>query len=710
MISKNKLGSVVLLGVLILAGCGGETRNAGSNTASIPSLLAATVATDYKASVQELYISYFGRPADTGGLANFQAQLASMNAPTDIQQLNTAYNTNSALKALIDSFNNSAESAALYSGDNTTFVTAIYNNVLSRAPDAPGLAFWVAALNAGSLTRANASLSIMAGALVNTTLTGVLDAQLVNKKITVASNFTGALNAAPVNGFSGNAAAAQARTMLATVTATTDILAFQSTIMALVNNLALNTTTTTTTSTTSTSQIPVSFTNVTVHDPAVTKIGNTYYSFGSHLAAAKTTDLMNWTKIADGVNAANPLFADVTKALAATFTWSTVVDLWRPYVIALADGKFYMYYDSCQGSSPLSALGVAVADKVEGPYINKQIFLYSGGSVLGYNVNAYPNAIDPYLFHDANGKLWMMYGSYSGGIFILAMDETTGLPVGTTGPAPANLGYGKHLMGGNSSRIEGSSVLYSPQSHYYYMFFTFGGLDAGGGYNIRVARSVNPDGPYLDAKNNDMNGVKGTFAFDDASIAPYAQKLMGNYQFALATGETGTPLGYVSPGGASTLYEAASNQYFMVFHTRFPNTGEFHEIRVHEMFINADGWPVVAPFRYAPLSKSATPLVAAVTSAEAQGSYKMINHGKDITATIKPSQNIQLNADGTVSGAVTGSWQYQGSNNITITLDVGGIYKGVLSRQWNTNANSFAVTFTAQSIEGVSIWGARTGN
>ncbi len=448
--------------------------------------------------------------------------------------------------------------------------------------------------------------------------------------------------------------------------------------------------------------VSITFNNVSVHDPAAVKIGSTYYSFGSHLAAAKTTDLMNWTKIADGVTNSNSLFNNVVTALADTFAWSTVVDLWRPYVIQLADGKFYMYYDSCQGSSPLSAMGVAVADKIEGPYVNKQIILKSGGSVAGYNVNTQPNVVDPYLFHDASNKLWMIYGSYSGGIFILAMDESTGLPL-------ANQGYGKHLMGGNSSTIEGSSVIYSPQSKYYYMLFTFGGLDAAGGYNIRAARSLNPDGPYLDAKGKDMNDVKGSFAFDNASIAPYAQKLMGNYQFALATGETGTALGYVSPGGATALYEAASSQYFLVFHTRFPNTGEAHEIRVHEMFINADGWPVVAPFRYAPLSKSATTLVAAITSTEAQGSYKIVNHGKDITATIKASQNSKLNADGTISGAVTGSWKHNGSNNITITLDSGGVFSGVLSRQWNTNADSFVVTFTAQSSDGVSIWGARTG-
>jgi arabinan endo-1,5-alpha-L-arabinosidase len=456
----------------------------------------------------------------------------------------------------------------------------------------------------------------------------------------------------------------------------------------------------------------IAFANVSVHDPSVIKVADAYYVFGSHLAAARSTDLMNWTSVADGVNDANPLFQKVTTALAETFAWAQVTDLWAPDVIQLDDGKFYMYYDACKGDSPRSAMGLAVADKVNGPYLNKQVLLKSGmwgetspdGTV--YDATKHPNAVDPNVFRDANGKLWMVYGSYSGGIFIMAMDPATGLPM-------PGQGYGKHLMGGNHARIEGAYVLYSPQSKYYYLFTSFGGLDANGGYNLRVARSSSPDGPYVDASGKDMAEVKADPAkplFDDASIAPYGQKLVGSHQFALAEGESGDRLGYVSPGHNSARYEAASGQYFLFFHTRFPGRGEYHEVRVHEMFINEDGWPVVAPLRYVPLSKSAPALAAKVAGADVAGAYKMVNHGKDISATIKPSQPIRLEANGTIGGAGTGSWVYKGGNNIAITLDGGGSFNGVLSRQWNPNANAFSVTFSAQSKEGVSLWGIRTGS
>jgi arabinan endo-1,5-alpha-L-arabinosidase len=146
--------------------------------------------------------------------------------------------------------------------------------------------------------------------------------------------------------------------------------------------------------------------------------------------------------------------------------------------------------------------------------------------------------------------LWMVYGSYSGGIFIMEMDWNTGFPF-------PDQGYGQHLMGGNHSRIEGPYVLYSLETGYYYMFTSFGGLDATGGYNMRVSRSLTPDGPYLDAMGNDMADVKSDFAFDDASIEPFAQKLMGNFRF---DGTDATA--YVSPGHNSAYYDADSGKYF----------------------------------------------------------------------------------------------------------------------------------------------------
>jgi len=59
----------------------------------------------------------------------------------------------------------------------------------------------------------------------------------------------------------------------------------------------------------------------------------------------------------------------------------------------------------------------------------------------------------------------------------------------STGKQYPGQGYGKKLLGANHSRIEGPYIQYSPDTGYYYLFLSFGGLTADGGYNIRVARS-----------------------------------------------------------------------------------------------------------------------------------------------------------------------------------------------------------------------------
>src|SRR5471032_3411733 len=195
-------------------------------------------AQDYASVVQQLYVSYFGRPADYFGLQNFESQLNALNAPTTFSALNAAAQAapTSALGQLINSFSASTESTNLYGTDTSQigtskFVEQIYLHVLNREPDTAGWNFWVNAIESGSLSRANAALAITQGATDNTTPAGLLDKATVANKLTVATNFTADLTTvAEINGYAGDAAAATARGMLATVDSTTDTSAFQSTV------------------------------------------------------------------------------------------------------------------------------------------------------------------------------------------------------------------------------------------------------------------------------------------------------------------------------------------------------------------------------------------------------------------------------------------------------------------------------------------------
>ena len=439
--------------------------------------------------------------------------------------------------------------------------------------------------------------------------------------------------------------------------------------------------------------------NVAVHDPSIVKAEDgTYYIFGSHMAAATSTDLIDWKLISrNASNAGCTLVENVQTEMKEALSYARTNTFWAPDVVQLPDGKYYMYYCTCEGSSPLSTLGYAVADNPEGPYTNLGIILRSGQA--GYNANYYPNVIDPCLFYDKEDRLWMVYGSYSGGIFILEMDTTTGLPL----EGQANGGYGTKLLGGNHARIEGPYILYSPDTDYYYLFLSFGGLNANDGYNIRVARSKNPDGPYEDALGQQMidcKGRPGTY-FNDPDYEPYGVKLMGGYEFLAAEGDKNKiTLAYRSPGHNSAYYDEETGRYFLIFHTRFANTGESFQVRVHQMYMNEAGWPVVSPLRYA----GETP--QAVDASQQTGLYKVLLHGRDINKVEHESEEITLNADGTITGAYTGAWACADGVNVTLTMG-GHTYTGVMHTALDSAQRTWVSCISALDEEGAALWATR---
>lgn len=202
-------------------------------------------ATDYTALVQQLYISYFGRPADTYGLQAFTTQLDTLGAPTTAAELDALVQSQptGAIAQLVNSFSASPESVALY-GTGTSileiskFVNAIYNNVLHRDADTGGGTYWINAIMSGALTKANAALAITNGALANTSEQGLRDAATVKNTLSVATEFTDSLDSIPkINAYAGDAAAAAARGLLLGVSDTTVVADYQVQIDATITAL-----------------------------------------------------------------------------------------------------------------------------------------------------------------------------------------------------------------------------------------------------------------------------------------------------------------------------------------------------------------------------------------------------------------------------------------------------------------------------------------
>jgi len=154
------------------------------------------------AAVQRLYVAYFNRPADTTGLARYEAMLSSTEAATqaELEAIATTY------------FSPSAEYTSNFAGlSEAGIVNKLYQNLFGRDAEPKGLQEWALALANGTETVASIALQLSFSAQGT-------DADTIANKIEAAAAFTAALDTTDeIVGYSGDAAAASAASWLATV-------------------------------------------------------------------------------------------------------------------------------------------------------------------------------------------------------------------------------------------------------------------------------------------------------------------------------------------------------------------------------------------------------------------------------------------------------------------------------------------------------------
>lgn len=157
-----------------------------------------------KTNIQQLYVAYYGRPADPRGLEYWLSATAAATAAGQSDE--------ATLSAISNSFGASAEYTANFTGLNSdAIINKIYQNLFSHAPDAGGLQYWSLKLASGDLTLAQIVRAISDSAVA----AGNLDGIAYTSKVTAAETFTDALDTTTeILGYSAAAAGALAKAWL----------------------------------------------------------------------------------------------------------------------------------------------------------------------------------------------------------------------------------------------------------------------------------------------------------------------------------------------------------------------------------------------------------------------------------------------------------------------------------------------------------------
>ncbi len=191
------------------------------------------------------------------------------------------------------------------------------------------------------------------------------------------------------------------------------------------------------------------------------------YAAQRQFDAFSSPDLVHWTKHADVLD-----IKDIPWAKKA---------LWAPAVIE-KDGKYYFFFaaNDIQNDHELGGIGVAVADKPDGPFRD----LLGKPLVGAFHNGAQP--IDQFVFRDDDGTYYMIYGGWKHANIVKLKPDFTGLEPLADGtvfkeitPAP--------------EYVEGP-LMFKRNGKYYFMW-SEGGW-GGPNYSVAYAIGDSPTGPF----------------------------------------------------------------------------------------------------------------------------------------------------------------------------------------------------------------------
>lgn len=212
-------------------------------------------------------------------------------------------------------------------------------------------------------------------------------------------------------------------------------------------------------------------------DPTVIKAEDGYFYLYAtedtrNLPIYKSKDLVDWTFV-------NTAFTDQTRP-----TFEPGGGLWAPDINYI-NGKYVLYYSmSVWGGEETCGIGVAVADKPEGPFTDH-------GKIFRSNEIGVTNSIDQFYIEE-EGKKYLFWGSFRGIYSIELTDDGLAVKPGAEK---------KHIAG---TAFEGTYI--HKRGNYYYLFASIGSCCEGvnSTYQLVVGRSESLFGPYSDKSGKNM--------------------------------------------------------------------------------------------------------------------------------------------------------------------------------------------------------------
>ncbi len=314
------------------------------------------------------------------------------------------------------------------------------------------------------------------------------------------------------------------------------------------------------------------------HDPtAVVDDEGTYWLFSTDASAdgpvragvqvRRSTDLVTWE-----------LHGWALPAVPAPArAWSGAQGLWAPEVVHV-DDEWRMYYSASTFGSRRSAIGLATAPHPRGPWSDRGVVVASE-HVAEPEGLAHPNAIDANVVTEADGRQWLVYGSFFAGIHALPLDPETGFALGEAAAGLLHEAPGALLARrprAADGAVEGAYVLPRPGGGWA-MVVSYDSLAST--YHVRVGVAGAVTGPYLDRAGRDLRDL-------DAPPDQVGTTVLAGHRFP------GGP-GHLAPGHASVLTEPG--RQLLVHHVRDADAPTQHRVQVRRLVWTHDGWPLVSP-------------------------------------------------------------------------------------------------------------------